>query len=41
MSIFKALEDRQVKPDVSSKLQQGLIDIFSEYIQKPLVEVKD
>jgi hypothetical protein len=41
MSIFKALEDRQVKPEVSSKLQQGLIDIFSEYIQKPLVEVKD
>ena len=41
MSIFKALEDRQVRPEVSNRLQQGLIDIFSEYIQKPLVGVED
>ena len=36
MSIFKALEDRQVSPELSNKLQTGLQDIFVEYIQKPL-----
>ncbi len=41
MSIFKALEDRQVSPELSNKLQTGLQDIFVEYIQKPLVEVED
>ncbi len=41
MSIFKALEDRQVSPELSNKLQTGLQDIFAEYIQKPLVEVED
>ena len=40
-SIFKALEDRQVSPEVSDRLRQGLTDIFSEYIQKPLVEVEN
>jgi hypothetical protein len=40
MSIFKALEDRQVSPELSSKLQDGLTNIFVEYIQKPLVEVE-
>ena len=40
MSIFKALEDRQVSPELSSKLQDGLTNIFVEYIKKPLVEVE-